>query len=285
MFYSISHNALRFSRVLAASVLTSLFLFAGFSPIRAEELLQPTAAEYRVQGYAAQQKGNLDQALSFYLKALAMGEHTAAIYNDIGVVYEELGVYDQAEVNYKQAIAENPDYLPAYSNLAYMYKEQGDSQQALLYFKERYERCADDDPKREKFRAEILALDPTYKDRIIRAELETTRQALQAKAKAEFDQDVARAERHYAQGQQYAQAKDFEKALIEFDRALNLTPNNPKLIRAKNDTLYQQRIEEVRKRVNEAMKQLDAGQVDAARSEFQNILTIIPSEPVQKSEE
>jgi tetratricopeptide (TPR) repeat protein len=284
MYYPMYQNVSGKFRLAAAVILFSVSLFVCLSPIFAENIMQPAAQDYRVQGYEAQQKGNYDQALVFYLKAISLGDKTALLYNDIGVVYEELGVFDRAQENYEQAIAEDPQYLSAYSNLAYMFKEQGNKEKALEYFRKRYELSGTDDPKKEKIFEEILALDPTYKQRLIRSELETTSQALQQKAQDEFNQDVARSERHFQKGQQYLQEKNYEKALLEIDRALGLTPQNPKLVRAKEQVLHEQKIAEVKARTNEALKKLDAGELDAAKAEFQNILAIIPNEPVQKSE-
>ena len=285
MYYPNLQIFRRTSCCLAAFFFFSIFLFVYPVSLHAEEnILLQTGQEYRALGYAEQQKGNYDRALTCYAKAISMGAKDAEIYNDMGVIYEELGILARAEENYLQAITQDPNYLPAYTNLAYFYKDRGDNPKAVKYFQERYSRAADNDPWKDKVRKELENLDPEFKNRLIQQELETTGVALQQKHQEEFAQEMERVDKHYQLGQGYLANKEFDKALTEFDRALYLTPTNPKLISARQETVYAQKMEEVKKLVQEASQKLDAGELDSAKEAFQKALATIPSEVVPKSE-
>jgi len=60
--------------------------------VSAEDIKGQTAEEYRALGYAAQQKGNLNEALSFYTKVITLGLKSAVLLNDMGVLYEEIRI-------------------------------------------------------------------------------------------------------------------------------------------------------------------------------------------------
>jgi len=70
----------------------------------------------------------------------------------------------------------------------------------------------------------------------------------------------------------------------ELDKALTATPGNPEILKAREQVQYDERMDEVKKRIDMATEQLNAGDVDSAKKEFQNILAIIPKEKIQKSE-
>jgi tetratricopeptide (TPR) repeat protein len=82
--------------------------------------------EYRLEGYRYQEKGDLDNAIIYYRKAVDEDGTYATAHNDLGVVYEQRGMYDAAERSYLRALKAHPDYKGSYSNLAYLYENKGD---------------------------------------------------------------------------------------------------------------------------------------------------------------
>src|SRR3989338_9111911 len=104
---------------------TALLLFIScitFHTYVFADIQEQAAEEYRVLGYAEQQKGNLSEALSYYTKAIELGLNNAVVLNDMGVLYEDINLNARAQEYYLKAIQSDRHYLPPYFNLAYLYQ-------------------------------------------------------------------------------------------------------------------------------------------------------------------
>ncbi len=231
---------------------------------------------YRAQGYEEQKKGNFDKALAFYTKALEIGKESEILYNDIGVIYEQLGDWQQARAYYLKAVKHNPDYLPPYTNLAYLYQTLGDVRNAENYFRERYLRAPEGDPWKEAAQKELLRINPYFKQELTRKKADQLADELVLQAHEEFSLQVRRAENHYQAGEAFLERKNYQEALTEFNRALLLTPGNPKIIRAQQQACYLQKTDKVKFLAHDAMERLDAGDINAARDMFKEILSLLP---------
>jgi len=265
------------------------FIFSFFvynSQIHASPL-EPQAEMYRGQGLAEQERGQYQSALNFFLKAASMVPENAILYNDIGINYEQLGQVDRAEQYYLRALKVDKNYLPSYSNLAYLYSSIGDINKAKEFFKERLAKAAPNDPWRDKIRAELYRIDPASKANAIKEEMEATSRQLAQQAgdkeKEEFSLSVERADTHYKRAEAFQKKKKFKAAVDEFDQALKITPDNPRILKARERALYEERIDEVKHRIAVATEQLNTGKVESAKKEFQQILAIIPEESVQNN--
>lgn len=104
--------------------------------------LQQQARAYRVEGYAAQNIGDIATALSFYQKAVELDPAYAAVYNDLGVISESQDDPESARDYYLKAVSLDPYFASAYTNLALYYEEVRDLQQAAYYWSKRIE-CGD----------------------------------------------------------------------------------------------------------------------------------------------
>ena len=266
-----------------------LFIFSFFvlnSQIYAA-VLNPQAEMYRGQGLAEQERGQYQSALNFFLKAASMEPENAVLYNDIGINYEQLGYIDRAEQYYQRALKVDEDYTPSYSNLAYLYAGMGDIGKAKHFFNERLKRSAPNDPWKEKIRQELFRIDPAFKASAIEDEMEATARQMAEdaanKEKEEVTLSVKRADTHLKRAAVYLKHKKYKEAVEEYDQALKITPDNPKILKAKESTIYQERIDEVKNRIAVATKQLESGKVDSAKKEFQHILAIIPDESIQNN--
>ncbi|MBU0895005.1 MAG: tetratricopeptide repeat protein, partial [Candidatus Omnitrophica bacterium] len=71
-------------------------------------------------------KGNIDQALSDYNKAIEFDPKDANVYNNRAAAYLKKGNLDQSISDYNKAIELNHEYVDAYNNraVAYFNKEQ-----------------------------------------------------------------------------------------------------------------------------------------------------------------
>ncbi len=269
----ISHGLIAFLFLLS--------FIAYHSDVSAEDLKIKTAQEYKKQGEAEEDKGNLPGALSFYKKAISLGLKDAQLYNEAGILSEQAGMLKQAEKYYLEAIRENEKFLPAYMNLGYLYKRLGNKELALKYFKKRFELAEFNDPWAEKAKAEILQIAPNYKKWFQAIEVEQLNREMVRRAREELNQNLMFAEECYKDGMKKMQQKEYKKALESFQQGLEFTPNNPKLIEAKKEAeqaIFREKINEHKER---AERFLDSGSYLSANREIQKILTMLQNKPKQ----
>jgi len=245
---------------------------------RISDELKSLAEQFRSNAYQNQQKGNFKGALELYAKALEVNPNSAVILNDLGVLYEQLGIFDRSESYYLDALKAEADYLPPYMNLAYLYWGQGNIAQAVDYFEERYHRGHANDPWTQKAKKELFKIDPNYQKRVIDQELGRLHEELVEKAQEEFYQQIIRADGHHQKGMDYFNQEDYRNAIKEFNRALKLTPNNPKVIRAKENAFIKKLSVKIQGKSDEAIKMLNSGEKESAKEEFRKILSIISDE-------
>jgi tetratricopeptide (TPR) repeat protein len=89
---------------------------------------------------------------------------------------------------------------------------------------------------------------------------------------------VSRAEKHYQRGQALVGQQKYEEAIEEFDRALTVTPDNPKVLKARMKAQYERDVAEVKKLTEKALEKLNLGEVESAKEEFHRILATFPGE-------
>ncbi|MEW5894708.1 MAG: tetratricopeptide repeat protein [Candidatus Omnitrophota bacterium] len=248
----------------------------------AEVEFSGTSKEYATIGYQAQQEGDFNRALVFYSKALTISKEDAWIYNNVGVIYEQMGLVDQAESNYLNALEVDPEFLPPYTNLAFLYKGRGDVPGAVRYFKERINRAKDNDQWVPLLTQELSVMDPAYRADIVSNQLEEMGQRLYEMAQEELSLSLTRSEGHLRRGKELLQENSFDEAEKEINKALALTPKNPKLIEMKQKIGKEKTVFEIKAVVQRALEFLDAGDMESSRKEFQKTLTIFPGGSVQE---
>ncbi len=242
------------------------------------------ADEYRRQGYFAQQRGDFEQALTCFAKAISLGASSAPLFNDTGVVYEQMGLTDRAEFFYLKALEADPSYLAPYTNLAYLYDLKGDTVQAIYYFQQRIERSNPDDPWVKKIEAELRRIDPNYRKKVMIGQLDEMHVQLEETERHELKIQVERIQRHLDEGQRLLEAGQLNEALQECHRAMRISPQHPRVLELKKRIDYQKNIEEIATKTQKALALLNAGDVAAAKKEYQDILSIIPDRPVPDSD-
>ncbi len=264
------------------SILALLFFIScvTFHTIASAGIKENIAEEYRALGYEEQQKGNLNEALSYYTKATSLGMQNAVLLNDMGVLYEEIDRYGRAEQFYLRAIETDRNYLPPYNNLAYFYQRFGKKKKAAKYFKLRYELGNSMDPWARKAKDELVKIDPQYRQWAMAIEANLLNKELEAKALAEFHQRVNRGQEHYRRGNDLFEEKKYKEALSEYDQVLHLSPKNSKAIEARKKTLLEILKINVKEQSEQAIRRLETGDTLSARHEIQKMLTTIPEEPI-----
>lgn len=97
-------------------------------------------------GLAAQSRGDLDQAIEFYAKAIESGElgrkHTVFALNNLGLAYDTKGKHDDAIISFNAAIQLMPDYHRAYFNRGISLASLGEYDRAVAD----YDRAIELDP-------------------------------------------------------------------------------------------------------------------------------------------
>lgn len=286
MYYLVLCKELQIFSRTCRSLLFIFLLSITFQTNVFAGVKEKSVDEYRVKGYEAQQKGNFQEALSFYAKAvsLAKDDESVPIFNDMGVIYEQMGFADKAEESYLRALELNDHYLPACSNLAYFYKKQGDADKAAEYFQKRIQWGDPNDVWTGKAKQELSDLarhSPRLKKWLTQHEANELTGEIARQEQEDFVSRIIKSDEHFKKGQVLFKAGKFNQAIDEYNQAIELTPDNPKVKKARNEALVQVVKKEVKESCETALKLLEQGDNVSAKVEFRKILTVIPDEPIQ----
>ncbi|MES2309990.1 MAG: tetratricopeptide repeat-containing glycosyltransferase family protein [Verrucomicrobiota bacterium] len=86
--------------------------------------MNPEAIRYAQQGAEAQEQGRLQEALEFYLKAVAIDVTLSGLASNLGVVLTDLGAFDKAEQVFKEAIRVDASNPAVWNNRGNLWKKQ-----------------------------------------------------------------------------------------------------------------------------------------------------------------
>ena len=105
------------------------------------ELLEDVTAKYRLaeEYYKTavdfQEKGLIDDAISYYQKTIEHNPNFAGAYYNLGVSYQQKERIDQAILYYEIAIGLNQEFTEAHHNLGVAFKDKGLFDEAILCFR------------------------------------------------------------------------------------------------------------------------------------------------------
>ena len=111
-------SGMRFFRVILPIILFFSFSCASTPPKQNESR---DAKFYNNRGAAYGEKGQYDQAISDFNRAIEINQRYTMAYNNRGIVYRLKGRYDQAISDFNKAIGINPLDPEAYNNLAWLF--------------------------------------------------------------------------------------------------------------------------------------------------------------------
>jgi tetratricopeptide (TPR) repeat protein len=98
---------------------------------RAIEINPKFAEAYNERGVVYDDKDQFDLAISDYTKAIEINPKFAVAYNNRGGVYDDKNQYDQAINDYTKAIEINPNLSEVYNNRAFAYYTKGQYKLAI----------------------------------------------------------------------------------------------------------------------------------------------------------
>ena len=121
------------------SGVTEAFIFPdfdGFARLHAHDkpYLEPDANEYQRRGIRADQRGDLDAAITYYTRAIPLSPDPscdAVIYNNRGVVHSKKGEFDRAINDYTKAIESISSDFIAYNNRGVAHSKKGEFNLAI----------------------------------------------------------------------------------------------------------------------------------------------------------
>ena len=104
--------------IILSIVISLLFSCASTQPKQSES---GDAKFYNSRGIAYGQKGQYDQAISNFNRAIELNPNDNKAYNNRGIVYRLKGEHDQAISDFNKAIEISPLDAEAYNNLAWLF--------------------------------------------------------------------------------------------------------------------------------------------------------------------
>jgi lipoprotein NlpI len=177
-----------------------------------------------IRGVAYRNKGNYNQAIQDFDKAIRLKPDVAEAFNNRGVTYDYKGDYERAIQDYNQVIRLRPDDAAAFNNRGLVYHEKGEYDRAIQDFDQ------------------AIRLKPGY------AEAFESRGSAYL-ARGDYDraiQDYGQAiklEPNYAgdfsdRAFAYDCKKDYRRALQDYDLAVRLNPQDAHIVGGRGVTRF-----------------------------------------------
>ncbi|MCG2721482.1 MAG: tetratricopeptide repeat protein [Thermodesulfovibrionales bacterium] len=90
--------------------------------------------EFYKKGVELHNSAKIDEAISYYQKAIDQNPNFASAYYNLGVAFQEKDLLDRAILYYEIAIGKNQKFIDAHYNLGVAFKEKGQFDEALICF-------------------------------------------------------------------------------------------------------------------------------------------------------
>jgi len=174
--------------------------------------IRPNNAEaHNNLGFALFQKGWVDQAISYYQKALGIDSNYAGAHNNLGLAFYQKGRADEAIEQYQRALEINPNYAEAHNNLGLTLAQKGQLNAALAQFQK------------------ALEINPNYVEAYSNLGAALFQKGQLDEAIVQFQKALAidpnDAEAHNNLGWAFLQKGQVDEAMAQFQEALQLKPN------------------------------------------------------------
>ena len=161
-------------------------------------------------GYAYNNKGILDEAISEFKKSLTINPNSAVVHSNLGGSYNEKGMLDEAISEFKKALALNPNSAEAHTNLGIAYGRKGRLDEAISEHKR------------------ALAVNPNSAEAHANLGTAYGKKGMLDDAISEFKQSLIinphSAKAYYNLGTAYDKKGLLEDAISEYKKALTINP-------------------------------------------------------------
>jgi len=203
------------------------------------------ARPYAGRGNAYGRKGDLDQAILDYNRAIENRPYYIEAYSNRGSAYAQKGDLDRALLDFSKAIEGKPDYADAYSNRGSVYAQKGDLGKAISDYSKVLEispYCAEAYNGRGSAYARKGDLDRAILDCTKAIEIKPDyagayyNRGLAYRSKGDLDRAISdyskvleinpcSSEAYNGRGTAYAQKGDLERALLDCTKAIEIKPD------------------------------------------------------------
>jgi tetratricopeptide (TPR) repeat protein len=174
---------------------------------------EPRDAQFYLnRGDAYGQKGQYDQAISDFNKALEINPRYAKAYNNRGIAYEMKGQYDQAISDYNKALKIDPETAETYYNRGNAHYKKG-----------QYDRAISDFNK-------ALEMNPRYAEAYINRGTVYSRKGQNDEAISDYSKaieiDPEGVKAYHGRAEQYISKGQYDKTISDLEKALEINPKN-----------------------------------------------------------
>ncbi len=185
-------------------------------------------------------RGNIDEAISNYRKALQIEPNYAEAHFNLATALRRQGKFDDAVYHYREMLRLNPDHRGTHNGLGAVLHEQGKIDQAVLHY------------------AEALRLDPEYSKAHYNMGVALNIQGKTDRAVSHFKEALRLEPRHSGVHYQLATALNhagkLQEAVSHFQAALDLKPNHAEACYGLANARYKQgRVQEAADHYNRAL--------------------------------
>lgn len=198
-----------------------------------------------------------NEAAEYFRKAVSSNPEYAEAYCNLGAMQRVIGKLDDAETALERAITIRPDYAEAYTQLGSVRRDRGDVESAAPLYREALRLNPDLAAPRRNLDALAVVDEPVGLDeneRDVSSDAESSESGVAAGADA------------IARGDALARNRHWSAALAEFERAVELDPDNERLLLKLGELHIKLRHFEKAVGVLDAALELNPGSVDVANS-------------------
>jgi len=193
-----------------------------------------------ILGVITDRKGQTEQAIKIYQKALQINENSAETHFNIGSILHRLGRSNEARISYEKAITIKPDFLNAYFNLGLVYQNLQSYKEAIENYQKAIELKSD-------FHEAIGAMGTVFQ---AQGELD---EAIELYRKALSIQPDVRNHYNLAVGLRNKGALD--ESIEQYEKSLSFNEQNPETLTSLGDALWHKgKTEEGLEKLNKAVE-------------------------------
>jgi tetratricopeptide (TPR) repeat protein len=190
-----------------------------------------TKTQIEVQGlfYIANSyddKGNYEQAITCYEKAIALKPDMHDAFNNMGIAYRKQNDYEQAIACYEKAIAIKPDKHEAFNNIGIAYHNKNDYEQAIACYEK------------------AIAIKPDMHEAFYNMGLAYANKNDYEQAIACYEKAIAikpdKHEAFYNMGIAYRNKNDYEQAIACYEKVIAIKPDKHDAFNSMGSAYYNQ---------------------------------------------